>query len=69
MRMLIGGKLYQSGKVSMLETGLKGQAYRNTFDALSHGATKGFKRNRNSHYEIIKKIVPLKVQAHPLMNL
>ena len=47
----------------------KGQAYRNIFDALPRGATKGFKRNRNSHYEIIKKIVPLKVQAHPLMNL
>ena len=27
-----------------------------------------FKRNRNSHYDIIRKIVSLKVQANPLMN-
>ena len=36
---------------------------------LPPGATKGFKRNRNSCYEIITKIVCLKIQANPLMNL
>ena len=32
------------------------------------GATKNYKRNRNSRYEIIRKIVSLKIQANPLMN-
>ena len=36
---------------------------------LTPGATKGFKRNRNSCYEIIRKIVSLKIQADPLINL
>ena len=36
---------------------------------LSPGATKGFKINRNSRYEIITKIVCLKIQANLLMNL
>ena len=33
------------------------------------GATKGFKGNRNSRYEIIRKIVSLEIQANPSMNL
>ena len=33
------------------------------------GATKGFKGNRNSRYDIIRKIVSLEIQANPLMNL
>ena len=33
------------------------------------GVTKGFKRNRNSRYEIIRKRVSLKIQVNPLMNL
>ena len=33
------------------------------------GATKVFKRNRNSRYEIIRNIVSLKLQANNLMNL
>ena len=36
--------------------------------ALSRGARKGFKKNRNSHYEIIRKIGSLKVQANHLVN-
>ena len=36
---------------------------------LSCGAKKDFKKNRNSHYEIIRKIGSLKVQANPLVNL
>ena len=36
---------------------------------LPPGATKGFKRNRNSPYNIVRKIVSLKIQANPLMSL
>ena len=36
---------------------------------LPAGATKGFKRHRSTRYEIIRKIVCLKIQSNPLMNL
>ena len=36
---------------------------------LTPGATKGLKRNGNSCYEIIRKIVSLKIQVNPLINL
>ena len=36
---------------------------------LSRGAKKGFKKKRNSHDEIIRKIGSLKVQANALVNL